>query len=45
MKDVRDQAIAVAVAAAKDVVAKTMTDEDNSKLIDQSIGEVESKLH
>jgi F-type H+-transporting ATPase subunit b len=45
VKDVRDQAIAVAVAAAKDVVAKTMSEEDNSKLIDDSIGEVQSKLH
>ncbi|KRS13822.1 ATP F0F1 synthase subunit B [Roseovarius atlanticus] len=45
VKDVRDQAIAVAVAAAKEVVAKTMTEEDNSKLIDDSIAQVDAKLH
>ncbi|QFT79229.1 ATP synthase subunit b precursor [Roseovarius sp. THAF27] len=45
VKDVRDQAIAVAVAAAKDVVAKAMTEDDNSKLIDESIAQVDAKLH
>jgi len=45
VKDVRDQAITVAVAAAKAVVAKNMSDEDGSKLVDDSIAEVQSKLH
>ncbi len=45
VKDVRDRAIAVAVAAAKEVVAKNMTDESRNKLLDESIAEVEAKLH
>ncbi|WP_428514389.1 F0F1 ATP synthase subunit B [Roseovarius sp.] len=45
VKDVRDQAIVVAVAAAKEVVAKAMTEDDNSKLIDESIAQVDAKLH
>lgn len=45
VKDVRDQAIAVAVAAAKEVVAKEMSDESRSKLVDDSIAEVQAKLH
>ncbi len=45
VKEVRDQAIVIAVAAAKDVIAKQLTADDANKLIDESIGEVEAKLH
>lgn len=45
VKDVRDTAIAVAVAAAGEVVAKQMTATDANKMIDQSIDQVAAKLH
>ena len=45
VKDVRDQAIAIAVGAAKDVIAKQMTAADGNKLIDAAIDEVNTKLH
>ena len=45
VKDVRDRAIVVAIAAARDVVAKQMTAKDASKSIDESIAEVGKKLH
>ncbi|WP_238366758.1 F0F1 ATP synthase subunit B [Mesobacterium pallidum] len=45
VKDVRDTAIQVAVAAAAEVIAKQMTAAQNTKLIDSSIEEVKAKLH
>ena len=45
VKDVRDQAVTIAVAAARDVIAKQMTATDANKLIDDAIGQVEAKLH
>ena len=45
VKEVRDQAIAIAVAAAKDVIAKQMTAADGNKLIEDAISEVQAKLH
>ena len=45
VKEVRDKAIVIAVAAARDVIAKQMTAADGNKLIDDAIGEVEAKLH
>ncbi len=45
VKAVRDQAVNVAIAAARDVVAKQMTAADANKLIDESISVVEAKLH
>lgn len=45
VKEVRDQAIAVAVAAAGDVVAKQMTAAEANKLIDTAIADVDAKLH
>ena len=45
VKEVRDSAVTVAVAAAKDVITKQMTATDANKLIDQSITEVGSKFH
>jgi len=45
VKDVRDSAVALAVAAARDVVAKEMTAAQGNKLIDAAIKDVEAKLH
>ncbi|SDE25641.1 F0F1 ATP synthase subunit B [Ruegeria marina] len=45
IRDVRDRAIAVAVAAAGDVIAKQMTAAEANKLIESSIADVDAKLH
>lgn len=45
VKEVRDQAIAVAVGAAQDIIAKQMTATDGNALIDSAIEEVSAKLH
>jgi F-type H+-transporting ATPase subunit b len=45
VKEVRDTAITVAVAAATDVIEKSMTAKDAGVLIDDAIAEVGSKLH
>ena len=45
VKDVRDRAISVATAAAREVIAKQMTATSANKLIDNAIGDVEAKLH
>lgn len=45
VKEVRDRAIAVAISAARDVVAKQMTAKDAAKSIDDAIAEVGQKLH
>ena len=45
VRDVRDRAISVAVAAASEVIAKKMPAEDGASLIDASIADVGDKLH
>ena len=45
VKEVRDQAVVVAVGAANDVIAKGMTAATGNKLIDAAIAEVDAKLH
>lgn len=45
IKEVRDRAIAVAVAAAGDVMTKQMTKESADAMIDTSIGEVEARMN
>jgi F-type H+-transporting ATPase subunit b len=45
IKDVRDQSVMIAVAAAREVIAKQMTAADGNTLIDKGIDEVEAKLH
>jgi F-type H+-transporting ATPase subunit b len=45
IKEVRDEAIKVAVAAARDVIAKQMTAASGNALIDDAIATVEAKLH
>lgn len=45
VKEVRDTAVSVSIGAAKDLIAKNMTAADGNKLIEESISDVESKLH
>ncbi|GAA3866438.1 F0F1 ATP synthase subunit B [Celeribacter arenosi] len=45
IKEVRDTAVSVAVAAAADVISKKMTAANGNDLIDASIAEVGAKLH
>ncbi|SDH90260.1 F0F1 ATP synthase subunit B [Alloyangia pacifica] len=45
VKEVRDRAISVAVAAASDVIAKQLGADDKAKLVDSSIKEIGAKLH
>jgi len=45
VKEVRDRAVIVAVGAAADYLASTMTADAANKLIDSGIAEVEAKLH
>ena len=45
VKEVRDQAVSIAVGAARDVIAKQMTATDGNKLIDDAIAQAGSKLH
>ncbi|MCR9126320.1 MAG: F0F1 ATP synthase subunit B [Rhodobacteraceae bacterium] len=45
IRDVRDQAIAIAISAAHEVLAKQMSDVQRTALVDSAIGEVEAKLH
>jgi len=45
VREVRDTAATVAIAAARDVIAKQMTAADGNKLITDAIAEVEAKLH
>ena len=45
VKEVRDQAAVIAIAAARDVIAKQMSAAEGGKLIDDAIAQVEAKLH
>ena len=45
VKDVRDRAIQIAVAAASDVIAANMTAADGNALVDDAIKTVSEKLH
>jgi len=45
VREVRDQAIAIAIGAANDVIAKKMTATEGNKLIEAAIAEVNAKLH
>lgn len=45
VREVRDQAITIAIGAAKDVIASQMTAAQGNKLIDDAISEVDAKLH
>lgn len=45
IREVRNQAVTVAVAAAQDVIAKQTTATDANKLIDDAIGEIGARLN
>lgn len=45
VKEVRDQAITVAVEVARDLMSKQLTAADGNKLIDAAIADVDAKLH
>lgn len=45
VKEIRDQAISIAIGAANDVIAKQMTAAEGNKLIDAAIAEAGEKLH
>lgn len=45
VREVRNRAIAVSVAAAGDLLAKNLTPEDANKMIEDSIATVEQRLH
>ena len=45
LREVRDRAAEIAVAAAADVIASGMSDADRSRMIDEAIGTVDAKLH
>jgi F-type H+-transporting ATPase subunit b len=45
LKEVKDRAAQIAIAAAGDVIAKAMTAKEAGKLIDDAIATVEAKLH
>ena len=45
VKEVRDSAVTVAIAAARDVVAKQLTAADADQMITDSITEVDARLH
>jgi F-type H+-transporting ATPase subunit b len=45
VREVRERAAEVAVAAARDVIAKHMTDQRNDALVDDAIAQVEKHLH
>lgn len=45
IKEVRDRAVSVAIAAAGDVIAQSMSAKDGGALIDAAIDDVAKKLH
>jgi F-type H+-transporting ATPase subunit b len=45
LREVKDRAAAIAVAAAGDIIARSMTAKDAGRLIDEAIATVEAKLH
>lgn len=45
IKEVRDQAVVIAIAASRDIIGKQMTATDGNKLIDDGIAQVDAKLH
>ena len=45
IREVRNEAVAVAIAAARDVIAKQTSAEDANRMIDDAISEVGAKLH
>ncbi|MEP1767925.1 MAG: F0F1 ATP synthase subunit B [Sulfitobacter sp.] len=45
IKEVRDQAVVIAIAASREIIGKQMTAADGNKLIDEGIAQADTKLH
>ncbi|SEO00794.1 ATP synthase F0 subcomplex B subunit [Salinihabitans flavidus] len=45
VREVRDEAVGVAISAAREVIAKQMTATEANKLIDAAISDVDAKMH
>lgn len=45
IRDVRDRAVHVAIAAARDVIARQISDAERDRLIDSAIADVGAKMH
>ena len=45
IREVKDRAVVVAIAAAKDIIAQNISAAEGNKLIDAAISDVETKLH
>ena len=45
VKEVRDQAIVIAVGAARDIIANQMTAAEGNTLIDDAISQVDKNFH
>lgn len=45
IKEVRDQAVLIAVAASRDIIGAQMTAKEGNTLIDDGIAQVDAKLH
>jgi F-type H+-transporting ATPase subunit b len=45
IREIRDRAAAVAIAAARDVIRARLSEADAASLVDDSIAEVEARLH
>ena len=45
IREVRDQAIQIAIAASREIIGKQMTATEGNKLIDDGIAHVDAKLH
>ena len=45
LREVKDRAAAIAVAAAGDIIARSLSAKDAGRLIDEAIATVEAKLH
>lgn len=45
LREVRDRAADIAVAAAAEVIARGMSDADRGRMIEEAIGTVDAKLH
>ncbi|MFK7943115.1 MAG: F0F1 ATP synthase subunit B [Paracoccaceae bacterium] len=45
IKEVRDQSVTIAIAAARKVIGEQLTAAQRNALVDEAIGQVEAKLH
>lgn len=45
IKEIRDQAITIAIAASRDIISQQMTTSERNRLIEDGIDQVDAKLH